>query len=86
MKDLSNQTEYLDDDSEEIIIDKIITRKYATFLAYEINKIDNTKTDDRIRYWLENKSNSNEFAEVRNAWEDRYFIDQVQLRKIVQNE
>lgn len=86
LKDLSNQTEYLDDDSEEIIIDKIITRKYATFLAYEINKIDNTKTDDRIRYWLENKSNSNEFAEVRNAWEDRYFIDQVQLRKIVQNE
>ena len=77
LKDNYERTKYYDSDSEPVIIDKIITRQYASALAFEFNHSmneENKKNINSVKCWKENSKSNDEFAEVRNAWLDREYI------------
>ncbi len=77
LNDIYERTKYNDNDSEPVIINKIITRQYASALAFELNNSmhkENKKNTNSVECWKENSKNKDEFVEVRNAWLDRKYI------------
>ena len=68
-----NLTAIAEEDSEDLVGDKLVLRKWIAYLAhtmYKVEKQKRQKVTAGVEQWKEINAADGEFAEIRNSWDD----------------